>query len=111
MARPLLLIRTMNTTMTNLETAKVIFKCRNCGHVSRQDVQHKGWNFVTPKTLDDRGFDARAIALCVCGKHVVGKAISGKFNPEKGCDGRCMGATGPSCECSCGGENHGASHA
>ncbi len=23
------------------------------------------------------------------------------------CDGRCTGATGPSCDCSCGGENHG----
>ncbi len=25
------------------------------------------------------------------------------------CDGRCMGATGPSCSCGCGGANHGAS--
>jgi hypothetical protein len=23
------------------------------------------------------------------------------------CDGRCIGAVGPSCDCSCGGENHG----
>lgn len=29
------------------------------------------------------------------------------YNPEKVCDGRCMNAVGPSCECSCKGENHG----
>lgn len=35
--------------------------------------------------------------------------IEGKHNPdpEKVCDGRCMGATGPNCECACGGANHG----
>lgn len=26
------------------------------------------------------------------------------------CDARCMAATGPNCECSCGGKNHGAWH-
>ncbi|WP_289009064.1 hypothetical protein [uncultured Thermomonospora sp.] len=37
---------------------------------------------------------------------------SGRFtyNPEKICSPRCMGATGPACDCSCGGENHGGRH-
>ena len=33
--------------------------------------------------------------------------VRGSYNEEKFCDGRCMGAKGPNCECSCGGENHG----
>jgi hypothetical protein len=30
---------------------------------------------------------------------------------DRECDSRCMGAVGPSCECSCGGRNHGAAFA
>lgn len=33
--------------------------------------------------------------------------IQGYFVADKKCDGRCMGATGHNCECSCGGANHG----
>jgi hypothetical protein len=34
----------------------------------------------------------------------------GRFthNPEKVCNAKCMGATGPACDCSCSGKNHGA---
>jgi hypothetical protein len=35
------------------------------------------------------------------GNHLVRTAL------ECPCDGRCTGALGPSCDCSCGGENHG----
>ncbi|WP_346103590.1 hypothetical protein [Nonomuraea maheshkhaliensis] len=31
-------------------------------------------------------------------------------NLAKVCDGRCMGATGPACDCPCLGENHGANN-
>lgn len=41
---------------------------------------------------------------------LVIKPVLGTFKAEKVCDGRCMGATGHVCECSCGGHNHGASH-
>jgi hypothetical protein len=34
--------------------------------------------------------------------------ITGRYVADKACDGRCMGATGHNCECSCGGKNHGA---
>lgn len=47
-----------------------------------------------------------------CDKPVrmLGKLVRGKFKADKKCDGRCMAATGPNCECQCGGANHGASH-
>ncbi len=37
--------------------------------------------------------------------------IKGVVNVDKSCDGRCMNATGPNCECSCGGSNHGGAFA
>ena len=36
--------------------------------------------------------------------------LKGRVNPNKECNGVCMGAVGPSCDCSCGGENHGKNH-
>jgi hypothetical protein len=37
--------------------------------------------------------------------------IRGSFSEAVKCGPRCTGAVGPSCECACGGENHGAGHA
>jgi len=36
--------------------------------------------------------------------------VHGTYHPGKVCNARCMGATGPACECSCAGSNHGGSH-
>lgn len=38
------------------------------------------------------------------------KTLKGRLVEDKKCDRRCTGATGPSCDCSCGGANHGADH-
>lgn len=46
---------------------------------------------------------------CTCGAQVSLKRVMGVVNDHV-CDARCMGATGPSCECSCGGKNHGSGH-
>jgi hypothetical protein len=45
-----------------------------------------------------------------CTRWIVLKPVRGTFNPDKACNARCMGATGPSCECACGGANHGGNH-
>lgn len=36
--------------------------------------------------------------------------VRGVYNANKKCSARCMSATGPSCECACGGANHGGGH-
>lgn len=46
----------------------------------------------------------REISLITC------KRINGKHNDSIKCNGKCINATGPNCECSCAGENHGAQH-
>lgn len=37
------------------------------------------------------------------------RPLKATYNPAKECNARCMGAIGPACDCSCGGENHGTS--
>lgn len=51
------------------------------------------------------------LATCAgCKAHFLAVPVRGRFVAEKKCDGRCMGATGPNCDCSCGGKNHGCAH-
>lgn len=70
---------------------QVIAKCSK-GHVVRgtwEDVK-AGWIF------------------CGCGRPAVAKGFK-PVHSEKKCGAVCQGATGPSCSCECGGENHGQS--
>lgn len=48
---------------------------------------------------------------CSCGAPMDGHRVEGRLNTAIQCNARCMGATGPNCECSCAGQNHGAAHA
>lgn len=42
-----------------------------------------------------------------CGKLMSSGKLKGSFNSEVACNAKCINARGHSCECSCGGENHG----
>ena len=44
-----------------------------------------------------------------CSKQVLLESVAG-VKSEKKCGARCLNATGPSCDCSCGGANHGGNH-
>jgi hypothetical protein len=58
--------------------------------------------------------DAMTAAGLICTDHnryLKPEAVRGVVNVDKTCDGRCMAATRASCECSCGGANHGANWA
>lgn len=46
---------------------------------------------------------------CECGGTLIGKRVRGTHT-EKVCGAKCLGATGPNCDCSCGGLNHGGAH-
>jgi hypothetical protein len=47
---------------------------------------------------------------CPAGHSVEFRRLKGHVT-DQACGAKCMGATGPSCDCSCGGHKHGASHA
>lgn len=75
-------------------TFHFIAKCKG-GHVVKATIQpHErvnGW-----------------LLRCSCGQVGEAKFMKVTVNAEKRCTGICTGASGPNCECSCGGHNHGA---
>lgn len=46
-----------------------------------------------------------------CGIERAAKMVKGTISEKHQCSDRCLSSTGFSCECSCGGTNHGAAHA
>ena len=99
-----------------MSTINVIFKHRSkandCKHVVTVRTTREGNFLVTeagePLRYTAYGYTRKCEA---CSKTMTGVSVSGKVNAEKACSARCQSATGPSCECACGGENHGAAHA
>jgi len=52
-----------------------------------------------------------ALAYCdICHHQLRWDQLYASYSAERECNGVCMGAVGPSCDCSCGGENHGKGH-
>lgn len=48
------------------------------------------------------------LGLCPkCGHLMTGKPVEGRVVESVPCDARCTGARGHTCDCSCGGKNHG----
>jgi hypothetical protein len=59
------------------------------------------WSLACPTCQTETHWATHGIGL---------KKIDGYLNEGKKCDARCTSATGPTCECQCAGENHGADH-
>ena len=57
-----------------------------------------------------RNHNGSATLECACGGYLIVKPLNGSLNESKRCGSRCQGATGPNCDCQCGGENHGKAH-
>lgn len=100
------------TTTTATKTAKFIGRCavKSCKHVVRVDdseMIRQAW------TRGGRWTALEGEPRCTEHPALVLRwaMVQGKFNADKGCNARCEGATGPNCECECGGENHGGRHA
>jgi hypothetical protein len=96
----------MTTTLAQATGTPLIGKCRN-GHVVRGAIVLGRWIATT----DGASVSGNAWLICPCGSAAFAKCMNVTIKAEKVCNGICMGATGPSCSCSCGGENHGANHA
>lgn len=58
----------------------------------------------------DRFLHAVAKSSATCNHTLTVKPVKGFEDPNKPCNGKCRGAVGPSCSCSCGGKQHGAAH-
>lgn len=109
----------MTATQT---TARAFGKCMRagCRHKivtmlpvmsGRPVVETEDGGYVQAAT--DGGIATRALraAGLVCpdhGSEMVFRLVRGTYNPDKACDSRCTHAKTAACDCSCGGENHGA---
>ena len=86
--------------MTKAIKQNYIARCyaKGCGAVRRieRGTQVEMWN-------------GKPHIICACGSATVVKAISGRTT-DTACSDKCSAAKGPSCECACGGENHGKNH-
>ena len=64
---------------------------------------------VTPLETAWNGKWQIALPCHKCKVRMTFNAVAGTVT-EKPCGGRCMASKGPTCECACGGRNHGSSH-
>lgn len=112
------------------KTVNLMHKCKKCKRAVRTtctietkvyDNEHPEWYLrkrfhYTRIVGTEHWYESRYFrfpwANCPgCGFPREGKPIEGRLVPDHPCDRRCTGATGHSCECSCGGANHGMDHA
>lgn len=89
-----------------MDISQIIGKCGN-GHVVRGEVRMGRYIATTPGA----SVSGNCWLHCPCGRPAFVKFMKITISPDKGCNGRCMGSTGPACDCSCGGKNHGKNHA
>lgn len=105
----------------------LIGKCKKCKHATRvaatdvQDLDSRKKN-AAGELLDSRTglaynparpFILNGVQVAArCPDHgVYGlRALHGRTVETIACTAKCRNATGPSCDCSCGGANHGAGH-
>lgn len=99
-------------------------KCKACGRGVRMvDAAHVGSYLLANGYHGDlfqsgetygwnhRGGCVPAWALCLCGANIKIALLRGKRNAAIVCNAKCQASHGPTCECSCGGKNHGAAYA
>ena len=88
------------TETTKSSLRRYAFRCYECSR--------KFSALATPGAFSAKNGAAPVDADCPnCGTSVRGIRIKGILRPNKKCDARCTSAAGFTCECSCGGLNHG----
>lgn len=103
----------------------VIYNCKRCKTAKRVEYPIKGIREDYRK--DENGktylpgiwiaaigggkpteYAGDPIGICPnCGHMMQTGILKGRFNADIPCNAKCTGARGHSCECSCGGANHG----
>ena len=105
-------------TETKVRTAEVRFngcckRCKTCKSllltIKTEILLDRDGRFHSDRKteyLDGKRFDD-FLVKCPCGGEFWLQPVKGHMKPEVSCDARCTGAKGFSCDCSCGGKNHG----
>lgn len=88
-------------------------KCPTKGCKTRRVVDGPPFVGGVPIFYGGYNGDALIAAGLFCSehaKHLTWDQLQGRVNPDKECNAICLGAIGGSCDCRCGGENHGKNH-
>ena len=94
--------------MAQTLTGHYIYRHRKAGFPCKIAKRVEAAEVLTNRdTYMLRGFVLR---VCECGMTQQGERVSGKFSERETCGAKCRSSKGPSCECSCSGENHGANY-
>lgn len=86
--------------------AHVIFRCKGCGKTERLAYDH---HHRTARVVDGQLRGPQEDERCACGRRRLWASVQGRVGKQP-CGGKCMASKGPSCECACGGANHGSSY-
>src|SRR5689334_9357918 len=102
---------------TEMKPTAVWIKCgHGCQVRETRLVNENGWTYHDYRIYDGWEDKPRLVNLydacypCLCLIHkrlMMVKPIKAKIKPQCPCDNRCTTATGETCNCSCGGMNHG----
>lgn len=67
--------------------------------------------FQGPGYADVFDLNPYVCVLCRgCHRPKIARKVAGKVSHKHECNAKCLASKGPTCECSCGGLNHGASY-
>lgn len=89
--------------------ARIIRRCqrKGCNHTWARDYEPESMTRLTEAGTRISSSHITEWRCPKCeGSRVEGSQVRGQHSSHV-CDARCMCATGPLCECSCGGKNHG----
>lgn len=114
----------MSAPGTLEKPVKLIGHCKRCQATVRIDailttrehfdslgyLRHgQRYFYATPTDPRAEGRAVDVYQTCICGKRIKFARIFARLT-EKKCNAICMNAKHGSCDCSCGGKNHGKSH-
>lgn len=110
-----LIPREINGQTYELSPVRGVGRCRKCKRGAQGHWFNLRDRYAPPLLQDEYAAQIdQAIGvyvLCVdCGARVTLTAVKGRYVEEIPCSAKCRNAVGPSCDCSCGGTNHGCNH-
>jgi len=102
----------------DLGSVRYIGRHKKCGYVTAVDCPRRAATIRRTVYVYGQGHvyrdqvttkhDAPKCKPCPCGAgYISWSRVDGVVSEKHTCDARCTNAIGPSCECSCGGKNHG----
>lgn len=95
---------------------RVIYRHKTCTAAKNPHVRHvftvsRLGGFIDEAGVEHKAHPAHylpAMACPACGALRLGRAVIGRVVETIKCGARCRASKGPTCDCSCGGHNHGA---